>query len=164
MACIQHSGFWSPNSGTTNTYKNHETECRDWIWIEIYMRASYGLTIIKRGEANIEMREKTLKYPTTIWRKWVSKNLRLTNTTIPKNANTAMSNADILSCKNIRRTWRWSSSNKQKKRAITFAEMPNSRKSWEQLLPSWIYQHKWWRWLRRLTGKQPRLNLQLQPI
>jgi hypothetical protein len=30
------------------------------------MRASSGLTIIKRGEANIEMREKTLKYPTTI--------------------------------------------------------------------------------------------------
>jgi hypothetical protein len=30
----------------------------------------------------------------------------------------------------------------KKKRAITFAEMTNSRKSWEQLLPSWIYQHK----------------------
>lgn len=57
------------------------------------------LTMINSGEANMEMSETTLKYPTNICLSSASNSLMLTNTMSAKRAKTASSSPVILSCK-----------------------------------------------------------------
>lgn len=61
------------------------------------------LTIINSGEANIDMREATLIYPTKNCRRGGSKSLMLTNTMILNRPRTATNNAEIFTC--MRMSW-----------------------------------------------------------
>ena len=53
---------------------------------------------MNKGDANIEMREATLRYPTKVCRDWWSNNSRLTYMMREKTHRTAISNPDIFSC------------------------------------------------------------------
>lgn len=57
------------------------------------------LTMMNNGEANMEMSEATLKYPTKACRTPESKTLTLTNTMIANRAKIAISNPVIFNCK-----------------------------------------------------------------
>lgn len=56
------------------------------------------LTIINNGEANMDMREATLKYPTKICRVEESNNFKLTYTMIANTPKTASNNPNIFIC------------------------------------------------------------------
>lgn len=99
-AWIQHSLFWSPISGG-NTLQvksilvEKEPQCLKWKCV---LTSCCVLTIMKSGEANMEMSEATLKYPTKGCRTPGSKTLTLTNTMITNRTKTASSNPVIFSC------------------------------------------------------------------
>lgn len=57
-----------------------------------------GLTMMKRGDTNMEIMEATLRYPTKICRERKSGNCKLTNTTARKNISTDMLSPNIFSC------------------------------------------------------------------
>lgn len=57
------------------------------------------LTIMSRGEANIEIKDATLKYPTKSCRDDEFKNWRLTKTIEANTAKTDTKNPNIFSCK-----------------------------------------------------------------